>query len=189
MQDVNSALPPFRVFNDPMRRPPCSVRPDPRIKDEVRNRYDSSRPDRFSNASSNEPEWRTKPTNRAGGFAERCTDGLVAQTEIMIEPFEVPQIGEPMVKRVINNKVAGTCDSASLFWPGHNLTTNQTEASFNTEFVQDRKQVIGNHPCRTIVKSQHAVARRQSALLAGNKDGTDRHAQTQALENQSLSPR
>jgi hypothetical protein len=160
VQDVNSALPSFRVFNDPLRRSPGSVRPDPRIKHEVRNWYDSSGPDDFSNTRSDEPEWRTKPTNRAGGFAERFTDGPVAQTEIMIEPFEVPQIGEPMVKRVINNKMAGTCDRTSLFWPGHNLTTNQTEASFNTEFVQDCKQVIGYHPCRTIVESQHALARR-----------------------------
>jgi hypothetical protein len=135
VKDIDAALAALCIFNNPLRRHPGSVRPDPGIKNKVRNREDSSRPDDFSNARGNEPERRAEPGDRARGLIERFADCLVAQNQILFEPFEVPQIGEPMMERVIYDKMAGGCDRASLFWSGHNLATNQTEASFNAEFV------------------------------------------------------
>jgi hypothetical protein len=66
-------------------------------------------------------------------FAERVADRLVALQNIQAEFFGVPQIGKPMVKRVVNQKMPGRCNRASLFRPGRNLASNQTEASFHAE--------------------------------------------------------
>jgi hypothetical protein len=69
-------------------------------------------------------------------FAERLADRLVAPQDIQAEFFKVPQIGKPMVKRVVYQKMPGRCNRASLFRPGRNLASNHTEASFHPEFAQ-----------------------------------------------------
>jgi hypothetical protein len=67
----------------------------------VRNRQDSSRPGDLSNGGRNQSERRTKPTKRLARFADRVVDRLIAPGKIQPESFEVPQIGKPMVKRVV----------------------------------------------------------------------------------------
>jgi hypothetical protein len=46
-------------------------------------------------------------------------------------------MGKPMIKGMVYQKMPGSCNRASLFGPGRNLATNQTEASFHAEFLQD----------------------------------------------------
>ena len=96
--------------------------------DKVRDRQDSSRPGDLANSGGNEAERRTKPTKRMLRLTERVADRLVARSKIQPESFVLPQIGKPMVKRVIYQKVPGSCNRACPFRLGRNVATNQTEA-------------------------------------------------------------
>jgi len=135
MEDVDSALTTLRIFNNPFRRPSRLVRLKPGINDKMRDRQDPSRPGDLSNSGRNKPKRRAKPANRMTRFTKRVADRLVARTDIQPESFEIPQIGKPMVKRVIYQKMPGSCDCPSLFRPGRNLATHQTEACFHAELV------------------------------------------------------
>jgi hypothetical protein len=101
VKDVDSALTTLRIFNNPFCRPPGPVGLDPGINNKMRDWQDSSRPGDLSNSGRNEPERRTKPTKRMTRFTERVADRLVARSKVQPESFEVPQIGKPMVKRVV----------------------------------------------------------------------------------------
>jgi hypothetical protein len=68
-------------------------------------------------------------------FTERVGDRLIAQGKIQPESVDVPQIGKPVVERMIHHKMPGSCNRASLFRSSRNLATNQTEACFHIEFV------------------------------------------------------
>jgi hypothetical protein len=135
VKDVDSALTTLRIFNNPFRRPSGPVGLNPGIKNKMRDWKDASRPGGLSNSGRNEPERRTKPTKRMTRFTERVADRLVARSKVQPESFEVPQIGKPMVKRVVYQKMPGSCNRASLFRSGRNLATNQTEACFHAELV------------------------------------------------------
>jgi hypothetical protein len=68
-------------------------------------------------------------------FADRVVDRVIAPGKIQPESFEVPQIGKPMMKRVVYQKMPGSCNRASLFRPNRNLRPNQTEACFDAELA------------------------------------------------------
>jgi len=113
----------------------------------------------LSNSGGNEPERRTKPTKRMARFTEGVADRLITHFKIQPESFEIPQIGEPMVKCVIYQEMPGICNRTSLFRLGRNLASDQTEASFHAELVQDSQQVIGDLARRAVVEGKYAVAR------------------------------
>jgi hypothetical protein len=135
VKDVDSAITTFRILNNPFCRPSGPVGLNPGINNKVRDRQDSSRPGDLSNSVRNESKRRTKPTKRMAHFTDRLADRLIAPGKIQPESFEIPQIGKPMVKRVIYQKMPGGCDRASLFRPGRDLRTNQTEACFDAELA------------------------------------------------------
>jgi hypothetical protein len=178
VKDIDSARTTLRIFDNPFRRPSSSVGLDPRINNKMRDRQDPSCSGDLSNSGGNEPERRTKPTKRMARFTERVADCLITQFKIQPESFEIPQIGQPMVKCVIYQEMPGICNRTSLFRLGRNLATDQTEASFHAELIQDSQQVIGDLPCRAVVEGEYAVARCQRTLLARNKDKTDWHVLT-----------
>jgi hypothetical protein len=135
MKDVDSALATLRIFNNPFRRFSSPVRPNPGIDNKMRDRQDSSRPGGLSDSGGNQPEGRTKPGKGMTRFTEGVADRMVAKSKIQPESFQVPQIGKPMVERVIYQKMPGSCDCASLFRTGRHLATDQTEACFHAELV------------------------------------------------------
>ena len=68
-------------------------------------------------------------------FTERVADRFIAPGQIQAESFEVPQIGKPMMKGVVNQQMPGTGNRASLFPPHRDLRTNQAEACFDAELM------------------------------------------------------
>ena len=137
MKDVDSALTTLGIFNDPFGRPSRPVGFDPGINHKVGDRQDSSRFGDLSNSGGHEAERRTKPTKWMGRFTERVADRFIAPGKIQPESFEVPQIGKSMVIGVVDQKMPGSGNRASLFRPHRDLRANQTEACFDAELVQD----------------------------------------------------
>jgi hypothetical protein len=93
----------------------------------------------LSHGGSNESERRTKPGKRRTCFTKRIANSLIAPHKIQFESVDMPQIHDPMVKRVIYQKMPRACNGASLFRSGRNLATDDAEAGLHSEIVQDRQ--------------------------------------------------
>ena len=139
MEDVDSAAAALRIFDYPSGRSISPIGLEPRIKRKVRYRHNSSCLGGFSHGGRNESERRPKPRKGPTGFAKCVRNRLIAPSKIQLESVDVPQISKPMVERVIYQKMPRGCNGASLFRPGRNLATNDTEACFYFEVVQNRQ--------------------------------------------------
>ena len=64
-------------------------------------------------------------------FTERVADRFITPGQIQSESFEVPQIGQPMMEGVVDQKMPGCGNRATLFRLHRDLRTNQTEACFD----------------------------------------------------------
>jgi hypothetical protein len=159
VKDVDSALTILGILNNPLGRPSRPVDFHPRINHKMSDRQDSSRLGDLSNSGGHETERRTKPTKWMARLTERVADRFIAPDKIQRESLEVPQIGEPMTKGVVDQEMPGCGNRASLFGPHHDLPANQTEAGFDTELGQDSQQVLGDLPCWAIVEREHTLAR------------------------------
>jgi hypothetical protein len=137
MEDVDSAAAALRIFDYPSGRSTSPIGLEPRIKHKVRYRHNSSCLGDFSHGGRNESEWRPKPRKRPICFTKGVRNRLIAPSKIQLESVDVPQITKPMVERVIYQKMPRGCNGASLFRPGRNLATNDTETCFHFEIVQD----------------------------------------------------
>ena len=139
MEDVDSAAAALRIFDNPSGRSTSPIGLKPRIKHKVRYRHNSSCLGDLSHSGRNESERRPKPGKGPRCFTKRIGNRLIAPTKIQLESVDVPQIIKPMVERVIYQKMPRGCNGASLFRPGSNLATNDTEACFHFEVVQNRQ--------------------------------------------------
>jgi hypothetical protein len=137
VKNIDTALTTFRVVNNPFCGPSRPVGFNPGINHKMRDRKDPSLPGDLSNSGRNDSERRTKPRQRMALFTDRVADCLIAPGKIQPEFFDVPQISKSVVKRVVDQKMPGSGNRASLFRPSRDLATNQTEACFDAEFVQD----------------------------------------------------
>ena len=137
MEDVDSAAAALRIFDNPSGRSTSPIGLKPRIKHKVRYRHNSSCLGDLSHGGRNESERRPKPGKGPTCFTKRIGNRLIAPSKIQLESVDVPQIGKPMVERVIYQKMPRGCNGASLFRPGSNLATNDTEACFHFEVVQN----------------------------------------------------
>ena len=80
------------------------------------------------------------------------------------------------MKGVIYQKMSGVRDGARLFRPCGNLAPDETEARLYFEFVQNGKQVLCDPACGSIIEGEQAMAKRQTTLVARDKDRTRAHA-------------
>ena len=135
VEDVDPATTARRIFNNPSRRSTRPIGLEPRIKNKVRYWQNSSCLGDLSHGGRNESERRTEPGKRLIRFAKRVRNRLIAPGKIQLESVDVPQINEPMMERVIYQKMARSCNGPSLFRPGRNLATHDTEARFHLEVV------------------------------------------------------
>jgi hypothetical protein len=159
VKDIDTALTTFRVVDNPLCGPSRPAGFKPGINHKMRDRQDPSRPGDLSNSGRNDSERRTKPRQRMARFTDRVADRLIAPGKIQSEFFDVPQIGKSMVKGVVDEKMPGTGNRASLCRPSRDLATNQTEACFDVEFVQDSQQVVGDLSGGPIVEGEQALPR------------------------------
>jgi hypothetical protein len=178
VKDVDSATMALRILDDPFRRSAGPIGLKPGIQDKVCHRQNSSGLVDLSHRGRNKSERRAKPGKRPIFFAKRLRDRLIASDKILIESIGVPQIGKPMVERVIYQKMPRGGDGTCLRRPGDDLATHKTEARLYFEFVQNAKQVICYSPGRTIVERKQAMPEREATLVASNKDGSGQHAFT-----------
>jgi hypothetical protein len=90
----------------------------------VGDRQNSSRFDDLSDRRGYKAERRTKPAKWMARFTERVADRFIAPGKIQTEFFEVPQIGKPMMKGVVDQKMPGTGNRPRLFRPHRDLGAN-----------------------------------------------------------------
>jgi hypothetical protein len=124
VKDVDSALTTLGILYHPLGRPSRSVGFKPGINHEVGDRQDVSRFGDLSNCGGHEAERRTKPTKWMARFTERVADRFIAPGKIQTESFEVPQIGQPMMKGVVDQKMPGGGNCPRLFRPHRDLRAN-----------------------------------------------------------------
>ena len=62
---------------------------------------------------------------------ERVADRFTAPGQFQAASIDVPQIGKPMMKGVVDQKMPGPGNPASLCPPHRDLRTNQTKACFD----------------------------------------------------------